>query len=148
MPRGVTLVGGTDDPGGATLDQQLAKQLYYNGQQGGLWVTTEQVTLGVKLDAHYSKPQILEMYAAVVYFGHGYYGLDAASRGYFGIPPNQLSWGQAALLAGLLQAPSDDDPLTHRDLAQARQTYVLGRLVETGDLTPAQADAIAATHCT
>ncbi len=140
----VALTGSGEDPGGATLDQQLAKQLYFGGEQGGSWTTVEQVALGVKLDALYPKTQILEMYGAVVYFGHGYYGLDAASHGYFGLRPSQLSWGQAALLAGLVQAPSAYDPLAHLDLAQSRQRHVLDRLVDSGDLTPVQADQAAA----
>lgn len=142
---GTAISGGQGDPGGSTLDQQLAKQLYFAGAQGGPWVTTEQVVLGAKLDAHYPKAQILAMYAQVVYFGHGFYGLDAAAHGYFGTSPDRLSWGQAALLAGLVQAPSADDPITHPDRARDREQHVLARLVDTGDLTPTQAAAAAAT---
>jgi len=140
-----TLGGGQTDAGGATLDQQLVKQLYFNGVGGGPWVTTQQVVAGAKLDAQFSKAQILAMYAQVVYYGHGFYGLDAATRGYFGVAPDQLSWGQAAMLSGLVQAPSADDPITHPDRARAREQHVLARLVDTGQLTPAQAgDAAAA----
>ena len=60
------------------------------------------------------------MYAAIVYFGHGFYGLQAASCGYFGRPPDQLSWPQAAVLAGLVQAPSAYDPLDVPRLARSR----------------------------
>ncbi|WP_298795869.1 biosynthetic peptidoglycan transglycosylase [uncultured Pseudonocardia sp.] len=137
------LGGGGADPGGSTLDQQLATELYSDGQRGGPSRGVEQLTLGVKLDARYSKQQILAMYASTVYFGHGFYGLDAASRGYFGIAPDGLGWGQAALLAGLVQAPSADDPYRHPDIALARQRHVLARLVDTGALSAAQADAAA-----
>jgi len=138
-----TLTGGVDQ-GGATLEQQLAKELYYGGQNSGVTTKAAQATLAVKLDARYSKQQILRMYAAVVYYGNGYYGLDAASQGYFGVSPADLTWGQAALLAGLVQAPSDYDPVNHPSLAAARQSHVLDRLVATGRLSAAEAATAAA----
>lgn len=131
------LTGGPDQ-GGATLDQQLAKVLYMP-RRAGLLAESEQVLLAIKLDLSYPKPKLLQMYANVVYFGHGYYGLAAASCGYFAKRPAQLSWAQAALLAGLVQAPSADDPLSHFSNARAREAHVLGRLVATGRLTQAQA---------
>jgi penicillin-binding protein 1A len=79
------------------------------------------------------------MYADVAYFGHSYYGLGAASCGYFGVTPARLSWPEAAMLAGLVQAPSADDPIAHFAAARARESHVLGRLVATGHLSPAQA---------
>ncbi len=130
---------GRPDQGGATLYLQLAKMLYTQGRTG-LAVDAEQVGLGIKLYAAFPKAQILQMYADVAYFGHGYYGLGAASCGYFGVTPARLTWPQAALLAGLVQAPSAYDPLTHLALARAREAHVLGRLVATGKLTQAQAD--------
>ena len=129
---------GQPDQGGATLYQQLAKMLYTPGRSGVV-VQVEQVILGIKLDLSYSKSQILRLYAEVAYFGHGYYGLAEASCGYFGVTPAGLSWAQAALLAGLVQAPTADNPITHYPVARARQAHVLGRLVATGTLTQAQA---------
>jgi penicillin-binding protein 1A len=79
------------------------------------------------------------MYADVAYFGHNYYGLAAASCGYFGVTPARLSWAEAAMLAGLVQAPSADDPIAHFAAARARESHVLGRLVATGHLSPGQA---------
>ncbi|MFF1643149.1 biosynthetic peptidoglycan transglycosylase [Streptomyces sp. NPDC058251] len=134
---------GSVDQGGATLEQQLAKQLYYGGQDGGVTAKAGQATLAVKLDAGYSKRQVLQMYAAVVYFGDGFYGLDAASHGYFGVSPDHLTWGQAALLAGLVQAPSAYDPVNHPSLAASRRSHVLNRLVATGYLSAAEAAAAA-----
>lgn len=131
---------GHGDQGGATLYQQLAKLLYTPGRSG---VTTEaeQVALAVKLYLTYSRQQILQMYADVAYFGNGYYGLQAASCGYFGVPPADLSWPQAALMAGLVQGPSEDDPLTNPGHARAREVHVIGRLVAIGKLSQAQANA-------
>lgn len=128
------------DQGSATLEQQLAKVLYTPERQD-LAARVEDATLALKFDAHYSKDQILQMYLSAVYFGHGFYGLSAAARGYFGTAPADLSWGQASMLAGLVQAPSAYDPLAHLDLARQRQRHVLDRLVATGTLSASQADA-------
>jgi membrane peptidoglycan carboxypeptidase len=79
------------------------------------------------------------MYLNIAYFGHDYYGLRAASIGYFDQAPQNLDWAQAALLAGLLQAPTDYDPIDHPEPARQRRHYVLDRLIATGVLTPADA---------
>jgi membrane peptidoglycan carboxypeptidase len=130
---------GQPDQGGATLYQQLAKMLYTPGQAGAS-VEVEQIILGIKLDLSYSKPQIMRLYAGVAYFGHGYYGLAEASCGYFGVTPAGLTWPQAALLAGLVQAPTADNPIGHYTVARSREAHVLGRLVATGWLTQAEAN--------
>ncbi|MCK9896201.1 biosynthetic peptidoglycan transglycosylase [Frankia sp. AgB32] len=134
---------GDEDQGGATLDQQLVKILYTGGRRT-LTDRVEQTALAVKLDARYSKTDILRMYLDTVYFGHGYYGITSAAAGYFGRTPTTLTWTQATLLAGLVQAPSAYDPYNHLDAARQRQTHVLDRLVATGHLTRAQATRIAA----
>ena len=132
-----TLTGHGAEQGGATLYQQLAKMLYTPGGSG-VATEVEQVMLGIKLDQAYSKAQILRMYADVAYFGHGYYGLAAASCGYFGTVPAGLTLPEAATLAGLVQGPSADDPIAHYARGRAREAHVLGRLVATGKITSAQ----------
>jgi penicillin-binding protein 1A len=131
------LTGGPGQ-GGSALHQQLAKMLYAPGRSG-VRADAEQVLLGIKLGFSYPEAEIVRMYADVTYFGHGYYGLAAASCGYFGKGPPHLSWGQAAMLAGLMHAPSADDPLSHLATARASEAHVLGRLAATGRLTQAQA---------
>jgi penicillin-binding protein 1A len=133
------LTGGGDQ-GGSTLYQQLAKLLYAPGVTG-FKLYADEIALGIKLKFSYTDAQILSMYSGVVYFGHGYYGLDRASCGYFGRPPGALSWPQAAVLAGLVQAPSAYDPLKHPVLARARESHVLSRLTATGVLSQRQASA-------
>jgi len=128
---------GHSDQGGSTLEQQLAKNLYTPGRSG-ISVEAEQVALAIKLNVSYTKAQILQMYAEVAYYGNNYYGLRAASCGYFGTEPAQLSWPEAAFLAGVVNAPTIDDPRTNPLNARARETHVVGRLVAVGDLTPAQ----------
>jgi len=128
------------DPGGSTIDQQLAKQLYGHGV--GLGQTLREIGLGVKLALAFSKREILRMYLNVVYYGNHLWGDVAAARGYFGRSPSQLDWAQASLLAGLPVAPSALDPLTHYRLAKVRQWHVLVQLAANGYLTRKQAKAI------
>lgn len=132
------LTGGQDQ-GGATLEQQLAKMLYTPGQ-ASLSAELEQVTLGVKLNNTYSKQEILRLYAEVAYYGHGYYGLEQASCGYFGRPASELTVVQGAMLAGVVNAPSIDDPINDPVNARARLTHVIDRMVAVGYLTRTQAN--------
>jgi penicillin-binding protein 1A len=127
--------------GGATIDAQLAK-LLYTGGESGFRSSTEEVVLAVKLDDRWSKRQILGMYLDAAYFGHGAYGLVSAAHAYFGVTPDQLSWTQATMLAGLVNAPSAYDPTAHLTLARERQHHVLDRMVSTGAFTRAQADQV------
>jgi penicillin-binding protein 1A len=131
-------LGSSEDPGGSTIAQQLAKRLYPHG--GGLWGTLEEVGLGVKLTLSYSHEQVLSMYLNSIYYGNGYWGDVAAAHGYFGVSPRRLTWGEAAMLAGLPQAPSAYDPEIHLGLARSRQRHVLDQLVVNGHLTAAAAD--------
>jgi membrane peptidoglycan carboxypeptidase len=133
-------VSGEGDQGGATLYQQLAKMLYTPGRTG-LAAEAEQVALAVKLKYGYSGAEILRLYGDVAYFGHGFYGLENASCGYFGVRPGQMSWPQAALLAGLVQAPTIDDPINHPAAGLAREQHVIGRLVSVGAISQAAANA-------
>ncbi|MGF7237970.1 MAG: transglycosylase domain-containing protein [Frankia sp.] len=128
------------DQGGATLDQQLVKILYTGGRRT-IVDRIEQVGLAVKLDAHFSKAEILRMYLDTVYFGHGYTGVSAAASGYFGRAPAALTWAQASMLAGLVQAPSVYDPLRNLPAARERQQHVLDRLVAAHKLSRAEAAA-------
>lgn len=126
------------DQGGATIEQQLAKMLYTPGE-AGFKAEAEQVALAFKLNLAYSKQQILNLYAEVAYYGHGYYGLEQASCGYFGHPARDLTVVQGAMLAGVVNAPSADDPVTHPDNARARLEHVIARMAAVGYLTGAQA---------
>jgi membrane peptidoglycan carboxypeptidase len=132
-------ISGQGDTGGATLYQQLAKLLYTNGQPS-LGMEADQVALGIKLRFKYGPAEVLRLYSAVVYFGHQFYGLKAASCGYFGVLPARMSWPQAALLAGLVYDPTIDDPLVYPARGMQREEHVIGRLVAVGALTQQQAD--------
>ena len=132
------------DSGGSTIEMQLA-HLAFPEPTSGLWGRVHRVTLAVQMDTHFSKPAILSMYLDAAYFGHGFYGIAAASRGYFGVEPAQLSWAQAALLAGLVQAPSALDPIDHPTASLARRGFVLQRLADEGAISHQQAHALAQT---
>jgi membrane peptidoglycan carboxypeptidase len=126
------------DQGGATIEQQLAKLLYTPTQTAGVKAEVTQVMLAFKLNLTYSKQQILDLYAEVAYYGNGYYGLEAASCGYFGHPAQDLTVTQGAMLAGVVNAPSVDDPVTDPANARARLEHVIARMVAVGYLTNAQ----------
>ncbi len=131
------VTGGTDQ-GGATIEQQLAKMLY-TPNETGFTAELKQVVLAVKLNLGYSKGQILNLYAEAAYYGHGYYGLEAASCGYFGHPARDLTVIQGAMLAGVVNAPSLDDPISDPVNARARLEHVIARMVAVGDLGSTQA---------
>jgi penicillin-binding protein 1A len=133
----LTALHSSGDPGGSTIAQQLAKQLYPSSPSFA--GTLEQVGLGLKLSLSYSKPRILEMYLNAIYYGNGYWGYLSAARGYFGVASDELNWAEASLLAGLPQAPSDYDPVLHFALAKQRQLQVLDQLVANHVLTGLQA---------
>jgi membrane peptidoglycan carboxypeptidase len=116
---GLAAIDGGGDPGGSTIEQQLARELYPGGS------TLQDIGLGVKLALDYGKPQLMRMYLNVSYYGNGFWGVAEAAAGYFDTTPARLTWGEAAMLGGLLQAPSDYDPLTHRTLARDRERHVL-----------------------
>ena len=130
-------ITGKQDQGGSTIAQQLAKMLY-TPDSSGFTTEIEQVALAMKIDMTYTKAQILQMYAEVAYYGHGYYGLEQASCGYFGHPAADLTLVQAAMLAGAVNAPTYDDPLVYPKQARARLVHVLGRMAAVGDLTRLQ----------
>lgn len=136
----ISWITGREDQGGSTIDQQLAKNLYTGGHSG-FTEDLEQLALAVKLNQAYSRAEILRMYAEVAYYGHGYYGLHAASCGYFGRPPDQLTLVQAAMLAGVVNAPTYDDPLAYPQQARARLVHVIDRMAAVGYLTQAQQTA-------
>lgn len=138
------LTGGQDQ-GGATIEQQLAKMLYTPGQSS-LTAELEQITLAFKLNGAYSKQQILRLYAEVAYYGHGYYGLEQASCGYFGHPASRLTVVQGAMLAGVVNAPSIDDPINYPANASARLTHVIDRMVAVGYLTREQGAQALGAH--
>jgi 1A family penicillin-binding protein len=120
--------------GGSTLTQQLARQSFLTREKK-LWRKVREIALARRIERMYSKDEILELYLNKVYFGDGLYGAEAASRGYFGKPAADLDLGEAALLAGLVNAPSVNAPTVNMSRALARRALVLNTLREQGIIT-------------
>ena len=100
--------------------------------------------MAFRLEAAYTKEEILELYVNTIYFGDGYYGIRDACAGYFGKEPAALTPYEATLLAGIPNAPSVYSLTANPDLAARRQRYVVGQMVKYGRLTADEAAAITA----
>lgn len=134
------LRAGTVVQGGSTITQQAAKNLFLTPERS-LKRKFQEVLLALWLEQKFSKDQILAIYLNRAYFGAGAYGVDAAARKFFDRPATKVTTYQAALLAGLLKAPSRDNPISNPEGAQARTREVIARMIEVGYLTPADAKA-------
>ena len=134
------LWAGTVRSGGSTISQQLAKNLFLSSDRT-IRRKIQELLLAFWLEQRFGKDQILTIYLNRVYFGQGAYGVDAAARRYFNKPATQVTAYEAAMLAGLLKAPSRYNPLTNPDLAAGRAAQVLQSMVEADWLTEAQAAA-------
>jgi penicillin-binding protein 1A len=117
--------------GGSTLTQQLAKNTFLDGERTFTRKAREML-LAYWIERHYSKDEILELYLNRVYFGAGAWGVEAAAQRYFGKSAADVTLGEAAILAGLLKAPSRDNPTSDVARAEARATVVLEVMAETG----------------
>lgn len=124
--------------GGSTITQQLAKNLYLNNERS-LRRKLEELVYAVWLETQLSKDEILTLYLNRVYFGAGATGVEAAAQRYFGKPAKDLGLQEAAMVAGLLKAPSRLAPTNDLDLARDRAAIVLARMVDVGFVTEQQA---------
>jgi penicillin-binding protein 2D len=124
--------------GGSTITQQLARQSV--GREKTVRRKLREMLFAARLEHHFTKDEILELYLNKVYFGDGLYGAEAAARGYFGKKASQLSLGEASLLAGLLKAPSNYDPSAAPQKAEARQTVVLKAMLDSKAITRQEYD--------
>jgi penicillin-binding protein 1A len=125
---------GTVVEGGSTITQQLAKNLFLSPKRT-MARKLEEVIYAIWLEQRFTKDEILELYINRVYFGGGTYGVEAASQHYFGKPARDVTLPQAALLAGLLKAPSKYTPTRSVKLAASRVDEVLDNMVEAGFLS-------------
>ena len=145
--------------GASTLTQQYVKltlqeNAVYAGDKAGVRAAGEQtksrkireLKLAVTLEEKLSKDKILEGYLNIANYGDGAYGVEAASRHYFGLHAKALSLPQAALLAGIVKSPRDFNPRTNLKPANSRRNLVLGRMLATGVITAAQHDKAVKTR--
>lgn len=138
------LLAGRVVQGGSTISQQLAK-LTYVGNERSYSRKLKEAGYALAIESRLSKKQILEAYLNKVYLGGGAYGIDAAAKRYFAKPASNLTLAEAAMLAGLIKAPSRYAPTRDLNAAQARAGVVLARMVDEGmidksDARPAQAE--------
>ncbi len=127
--------------GGSTITQQVAKNLFLSADRT-LNRKAQEILISFWLELNYSKDEILGLYLNHMYFGAGTYGIDAAAERYFRKAPSQLTIGEAAMLAGLLKAPSDYSPTVNPEAATERAKLVLNAMFEAGYLTAAEVQSI------
>ncbi|MDB5453150.1 MAG: penicillin-binding protein family [Caulobacteraceae bacterium] len=145
-PRGVfralvrNLSSGSIRQGGSTITQQLAKNAFTSGKRTFRRKGREAM-IALYLESKLTKDEILSRYISSVYFGDGVFGLRAAARHYFNKTPEQLNYGEAAMLAGVVRSPTRLAPTDHLPEAQARAKVVLAAMADMGVITPAQAEA-------
>lgn len=136
LTRNVT-AGGVQE-GGSTITQQLAKNAFLTNKRS-LRRKAQEAMIALYLEARLSKDEILSRYLSTVYFGDGVFGLRAAARHYFDKSPEKLSIGEAAMLAGMVKAPSRLAPTENLPAARERARVVIAAMVDTGVITAEQA---------
>ena len=120
--------------GGSTITQQLAKTIYLTPDR--TWQRkVQEIYLAVELERKYTKSQILEYYINNVYFANGYYGICAASQGYFQKSPDELTLSEAAFLCAIPNSPATYDPLVHKENTLDRRDFILGEMLEEEKIT-------------
>jgi len=124
--------------GGSTITQQLARTIFLNNSRTFGRKIREGV-LALAIESKFDKDEVLELYLNKVYFGGGAYGIDAASRKFFGHPATELSTAEAAIIAGLVKAPSNYSPTADVDAAIARGKVVLGTMADNGVISASEA---------
>ena len=129
--------------GASTITQQLIKLTHLNSRKE-LSRKVDEAILAVQLERVYGKDQILEMYLNTVYFGSGYYGLETAARGYFGVSASELTLDQAALLAGVLKSPARFSPHRRPEAAAGRRGVILHLMAGYGMISEEEAEEASA----
>ncbi len=125
--------------GASTITQQLARNLYDLPMERTLRRKLREAYLALLLERHYTKQEILELYINEIYMGHGTYGVEAASRHFFNKRTRDLTLPEAAMLAGLIRGPEWYSPRANLERAEARQAWVLERMVTEGYISPQEA---------
>lgn len=127
--------------GGSTITQQVTKSLLLKNPEKTYKRKAREALLSLQIEKKFSKERILFLYLNQIYLGHGAYGVEAAARTYFGKSASEITLAEAALLAGLPQAPSRYSAFRNFEMARKRQKYVLTRMVEEGFISGEEAEA-------
>ncbi|MBR0462600.1 MAG: transglycosylase domain-containing protein [Erysipelotrichaceae bacterium] len=118
--------------GGSTITEQIAKNLYLGGYVNGIEEKTAEIFIMLDLEKEYSKEDLFALYANMNYYGDGYWGIRDAAKGYYAADAGDLTLAEAAILAGIPNAPSILQLSTGYDLAKERQAWVLQTMVNNG----------------
>ncbi|EPH96053.1 penicillin-binding protein, 1A family [Enterococcus faecalis 13-SD-W-01] len=137
--------GGTSGGGGSTITQQLAKNAYLTLDQT-FDRKAKELFLAIEIEKKYSKEEILTMYLNNAYFGNGVWGVQDASRRYFGVDAANVTLGEAATLAGMLKGPGIYNPIDHPENANNRRNTVLSVMADNGKITKEQETAESQTN--
>ena len=125
--------------GASTLTQQLARKLFLTDEK--TWERKiKEALLAIQIEKRYTKREIFTLYCNQMYFGHGVYGVQAASRLYFNTSAKDLTLEEAALIAGILQGNVRQSPYVNMEAAVRRRNYTLGRMAEVGFISQAEAE--------
>ena len=133
------IIAGQTVEGGSTITQQLVKNLFLSSKRI-MSRKVEEIFLAYLMEHYYSKDEIITMYLNTIYYGTDYYGIKAASEGYFNTDPKDLNLSQAAVLAGIPQAPSYFNPVSNMDATKQRQRTVLTLMAQQGIISYADID--------
>ncbi|CAA9543658.1 MAG: Multimodular transpeptidase-transglycosylase, partial [uncultured Thermomicrobiales bacterium] len=141
--RGVAInAGGSGSSGGSTITQQLVRSLFTDiGYELSYTRKGKEALAAIEVERQFSKQDILTMYLNQIFYGNRSYGIEAAAQTFFDKHAKDLTLGEASLLAGLPQRPTDYNPVVNYELAKGRQIYVLDQMVKHGYVTRAEADA-------
>lgn len=126
--------------GASTLTMQLVKNVFLSHKRAFSRKLAEAV-LAIRVEQVFEKNEILEMYLNNIYWGHNNYGAETAAQSYFNKPASELNLAEAAMMAGIIQAPEVYSPFANYDIAKQRQALVLGRMKDLGWITPEEAEA-------
>jgi 1A family penicillin-binding protein len=134
------LSGNSVGQGGSTITMQLARNVpaFGLGREKRLARKLREIMTAVRIEQVFSKDEVLELYLNQIYFGSGAYGVEAASRAFYGKPASKLTLAEAALIAGLPRRPEYYSPVAHPDHAKKRRDVVLARMLKTGRITRSQ----------
>jgi penicillin-binding protein 1A len=128
--------------GGSTITQQLAKNVFLTHERT-IRRKGQELLLALWLERHFTKDEILALYLNRIYFGAGTYGVEAAAQRYFGKSAREVNAYEAAMLAGMIRAPSRYNPLANRALAEERAHVVLAAMIDAGYLAEDEATSVA-----
>ena len=126
--------------GGSTITEQIAKNLYLNGYVDGIEAKTAEIFIMLDLEKNFPKDELLALYVNMNYYGDGYWGIRNAAKGYYDTTPDDLSLAQAAILAGIPNAPAVYQLSTGFELARNRQAWVLQTMLRNGFISQEDMD--------